>query len=196
MKIYLPIYLLMYLFIAFVLPSYRTYKATGVNPITFGDSDTAHDYIGFVMKLLIAMLCIAVIIYTFADDIYPFLVPISYLENNVLKAIGLILAHISLLWICVAQYQMRHSWRIGIDEVNKTDLVTSGIFGISRNPIFLGMIVSVLGIFLIIPNVLTFCIAITTYIVIGIQIRMEEAFLLTQHQGTYLQYKTNTNRFL
>jgi protein-S-isoprenylcysteine O-methyltransferase Ste14 len=31
---------------------------------------------------------------------------------------------------------MDNSWRIGIDEENKTGLVTKGIFSISRNPIF------------------------------------------------------------
>jgi protein-S-isoprenylcysteine O-methyltransferase Ste14 len=51
----------------------------------------------------------------------------------------------------IAQYQMSNSWRIGIDEKNKTELVTKGIF-YSRNPIFLGMIISILGIFLILPT--------------------------------------------
>jgi hypothetical protein len=46
LKIYLPIYLLLYLSVAFVIPTYRTYKKTGINPITFGKADNAHDYIG------------------------------------------------------------------------------------------------------------------------------------------------------
>ena len=31
-------------------------KQTGINPVTFGKTDNAHDYIGFVMKVLIALL--------------------------------------------------------------------------------------------------------------------------------------------
>ena len=38
LKIYLPIYLLLYLSVAFLIPTYRTYKKTGINPITFGKS--------------------------------------------------------------------------------------------------------------------------------------------------------------
>ena len=55
--------------------------------------------------------------------------------------------HLSLLWISVAQYQMSNSWRIGIDENNKTELITKGLFSYKPEPDFLGMIISVAGIF-------------------------------------------------
>jgi protein-S-isoprenylcysteine O-methyltransferase Ste14 len=196
LKIYLPIYLLLYLLLAFVLPTYKTYKATGINPITFGKADNAHDYIGFVMKILIGLLFVTILLFSFGNTAYQYCAPILFLENNVLKIIGLILIHISLLWIAIAQYQMSNSWRIGIDEKNKTELVTSGIFSISRNPIFLGMIISVIGIFFIIPNALSFFTAIATYFIIHIQIRLEEMFLKGQHGEQYLAYKKNTRRLI
>lgn len=177
LKYYLPIYVLLYLAIAFIIPTYRTYKKTGLNPITFGKEDTVHDYIGLVMKILIALLFISVLFYSFGSIYYKFLVPITYLENQTLKIVGIILIHLSLLWIYIAQYQMSNNWRIGIDEENNTELVTIGIFSISRNPIFLGMIISVFGLFLIIPNTLTFFLALSTYLIIQIQIRLEEEFL-------------------
>jgi protein-S-isoprenylcysteine O-methyltransferase Ste14 len=196
LKIYLPIYLLFYLLLAFVIPTYKTYKATGINPITFGKADNAHDYIGFVMKVLIGLLFISVLMFSFGSNIYQYSLPILFLENNILKMLGLVLIHVSLLWIAIAQYQMSNSWRIGIDEKNKTDLVTKGIFSLSRNPIFLGMIISVLGIFLIIPNALSFFTAIATYFIIHIQIRLEEAFLQGQHGEEYLMYKKKTRRLI
>ena len=91
---------------------------------------------------------------------------------------------------------MSKSWRIGIDENHKTELVTKGIFGLSRNPIFLGMIFTVFGLFLIIPNALTFFLTLTTYFIIQIQIRLEEEFLEKQHGQNYLSYKSNTNRLI
>ena len=106
------------------------------------------------------------------------------------------LIHLSLLWISVAQYQMSNSWRIGIDENNKTELITKGLFSYSRNPIFLGMIISVAGIFFILPNALTFFLILSTYIVIQIQIRLEEEFLEKQHGQEYLSYKQTTKRLL
>ena len=196
LNFYLPLYLVLYMMVAFVLPSYRTYKQTGINPITFGKTGNAHDYIGFVMKVLIALLFIAVFIYSFNDKAYQYLVPISYLMKDVFMIVGSILIHLSLLWISVAQYQMSNSWRIGIDENNKTELITKGLFSYSRNPIFLGMIISVTGIFFILPNAITFFLMLSTYIVIQIQIRLEEKFLEKQHGQEYLSYKQTTKRLL
>jgi len=196
LKIYLPIYLLLYMLVAFVIPTYRTYKQTGINPITFGKNDNAHDYIGFIMKVLIVLLFVAVLTYSMSEKMYSYLVPISYLQTQILTITGLALIHIALVWISIAQYQMSNSWRIGIDEKNKTKLVTEGIFSISRNPIFLGMIISVLGLFFIVPNALTFFLTITTYIIIQIQIRLEEEFLQKQHAQEYVNYKLKTKRLL
>ncbi len=196
LKIYLPIYLVLYLAFAFVLPSYRTWKQTGINPVIFGKNDTAHDYIGFVMKLLIAVLFVAVLIFSFSSSIYNYLLPAVYLQNQVIRIIGLVIIHISLLWIIIAQFQMSNSWRIGIDETNKTELVTKGVFAISRNPIFLGMIASVFGLFLILPNAVTFFLSVTTYLIIQIQIRLEEEFLEKVHGEKYINYKKTTQRLL
>jgi protein-S-isoprenylcysteine O-methyltransferase Ste14 len=196
LKIYLPIYILLYLVIAFVIPTYKTYKATGINPITFGKEDNAHDYIGFVMKILIGLPFVTVLFFSFGNNNYQYCSPILFLEINILKIIGLALIHISLLWIAIAQYQMSNSWRIGIDEKNKTALVTIGIFSISRNPIFLGMMISVLGIFLVLPNALSLFTAVSTYFIIQIQIRLEEVFLLREHGEEYLKYKKKVKRLL
>jgi protein-S-isoprenylcysteine O-methyltransferase Ste14 len=196
LKIYLPIYLVLYFLIAFLVPTYLTYKRTGINPITFGKNDTAHDYIGFVMKILMLLLLVSIVLFTLNRTVYNYTSPIIFLENNSLKIIGLVLIHISVVWIAIAQYQMSTSWRIGIDEINKTELKTTGIFSISRNPIFLGMILSVLGMFLIIPNAITFFLTLATYFIIQIQVRLEEAFLINQHGADYTNYLTNVKRFI
>ena len=196
LKIYLPIYIILYMLVAFVIPTYRTYKQTGINPITFGKNDNAHDYIGFIMKVLIVLLFVAVLTYSMSEKMYSYLVPISYLQTQILTITGLALIHIALVWISIAQFQMSNSWRIGIDEKNKTKLVTYGVFSISRNPIFLGMIISVLGLFFIVPNALTFFLTITTYIIIQIQIRLEEEFLQKQHAQDYVNYKLKTKRLI
>ncbi|MES2777450.1 MAG: isoprenylcysteine carboxylmethyltransferase family protein [Bacteroidota bacterium] len=196
LQIYLPAFLVLYLLVSFIIPTYRTYKQTGINPITFGKNDTAHDYIGFVMKGLIGLLFLAVLLFSLGPKIYYYSSPIQFLEHQILQWVGLILAHLSLVWIAIAQYQMSNSWRIGIDEVNITVLKTTGIFSISRNPIFLGMIATVTGLFCIIPNAVTFFTALGSYIIIQIQIRLEEQFLTSIHGEKYLAYKLKTKRLL
>jgi protein-S-isoprenylcysteine O-methyltransferase Ste14 len=58
------------------------------------------------------------------------------------------------------------------------------------------MILSVLGLFLITPNAIMFCLTFTTYIIIQIQIRLEEEFLERQHTKNYINYKQKTRRLI
>lgn len=196
LKYYLPIFLIVYLVVTFILPSIRVYKKTGINPVTFGKSDNAHDYIGSIMKVLTGLLLIAVLLFSLSDEAYQYLQPINYFNDEWIKYSGLFLVHASLIWIVIAQYHMKQSWRIGVDEKNKTELITTGLFSLSRNPVFLGMILSTIGIFLIISNTLTFFIAATSYIVMQIQIRLEEEFLLKQHGTVYNEYKRTVRRLI
>ncbi len=196
LKIYLPIYLLLYLATAFIIPSYRIWKQVGVNPVTFGKEDSAHNYIGFIMKLLVAMLFVVVLLFSFSTNMYNYLVPINYLQNKIIVNIGIAVIHIALLLVIVAQSQMKKSWRIGIDGANKTELITKGLFSFSRNPIYVGMIATVWGIFLILPNTLTFFLSASTYLIIQIHIRLEEEFLEKQHGQVYKAYKSKTKRLV
>lgn len=48
------------------------------------------------------------------------------------------------------------SWRIGVDVTERTALVTSGPFGVVRNPIFTSMLITSLGLSFAVPNALSF----------------------------------------
>jgi protein-S-isoprenylcysteine O-methyltransferase Ste14 len=103
---------------------------------------------------------------------------------------------IALLWTVIAQGHMKNSWRIGIDTETKTELVTTGLFGLSRNPIFFGMILSLVGLFLVTPNALTALFLILGYVLIQIQIRLEEEFLGKEHGQEYINYKQKVRRLI
>ena len=91
---------------------------------------------------------------------------------------------------------MANSWRIGIDEKNKTELVTNGLFSFSRNPIFLGVMIANVGLFLIIPNAFTMLIVALLIVSINTQIRLEEEFLKGSHGATYQDYFNRVRRWL
>ncbi len=181
--------------LTFVLPTYRVWKQTGIFAVTFSDKDTAHDYIGKVFKVLLALLVIVGGIYTFYTEGVKYLLPIWYLEKPVFQITGMVILLVALVWIAIAQRQMSNSWRIGIDENNKTRLVTEGVFSMSRNPIFLGMLSTLLGLFLVIPNALTFMVVVTGFIVVQIQVRLEEDFLVHSHGESYKNYCSKTKRW-
>ena len=196
LKYFLPVYLFAYFFAAFFWRSFIVWKKTGVNPVVFKGSDTAHDFIGRVFKLLFVMIVTAVIVYSFAPGLYRYAVPIGWVEHALSRWLGVTLMLVSLGWTVLAQVQMGESWRIGIDEEHKTALVQSGVFGLSRNPIFLGIMLTLLGFFLVIPNALTLVAFAMGVALIQIQVRLEEEFLAKTHGAEYADYRTRVRRWL
>ena len=194
-QIFLPIATLLYLLLVFVLRSVILWKQTGVNPFVFGSTEKAHDYIGRVYKVMVLGTWISIGIYSFYSAWYSYLMPIDYLEFDWLKIAGLVLLIISFLWTSVAQYQMSKSWRIGIDYEEKTDLISHGLFKYSRNPIFLGVLISYLGTFLVIPNILSFSILLVTFVTIQTQVRLEEEYLESAQGQEYVDYKSKVGRW-
>ena len=194
-EIYLFLFLLIYIFFIFFLRSYLLWKRTGVNPLTFNKTDDAHGYNGKIFTFISLLEFVVVFIYAFKNEWYQYLLPFWYLEYSELKYIGWTLLVISLILVWVAQSQMANSWRIGIDENNKTELVTNGLFSVSRNPIFLGVMIANIGLLLIIPNAFTLLIVSLSTISINTQIRLEEEFLKRSHGEEYKNYLTKVRRW-
>ena len=118
------------------------------------------------------------------------------IENIWLKYIGIMFCYIGLVIFLLALISFGKAWRIGIDENNSNELVTSGIFKYSRNPIFLFMDMYFTGIMLIYPNIVFILIAVCTIIGIHLQILREEKFLQNKFCEKYIEYKNKTRRYI
>jgi len=195
LKYFLPLYLFAYFGAAFFWRSFMVWKRTGVNPVVFKGSDDAHDFIGRIFKLLFALIVTVVLVYSFWPSVYLYLMPIDWLEYSWLRWLGISLLLLSLVWTVVAQAQMGESWRIGIDQKHRTNLVQRGVFSLSRNPIFLGMMVTLFGLFLVIPNALTLLTLALGVVLIQIQVRLEEEFLAKSHGDEYTEYRRRIRRW-
>ena len=196
LRIFLPIYYAIFFFAVFLLRTVIVWKRIGVNAYVLLKQDGTYGVIGVYFKLLPLASFFAVATYSFFPSIYDFLAPFHWLENQFNAFVGIVLLIISLFWIWVAQTQMGKSWRIGIDEQKKTELVTTGMFSISRNPIFLGMKVNLLGFFLVIPNAVTLTVTVIDIALIDIQVRLEEQHLLNLHNESYQNYYREVRRWL
>jgi len=190
------IFFIIYFLIVFVIRSVWLKIKTGVNPLTFNKKDDAHGYNGKVFTVISFFELIVVVIYAFKIEWYKFLLPFWYLENDTLSKIGWGFLILSLIVVWIAQSQMANSWRIGIDDKNKTNLVTKGAFSISRNPIFLGIMIANIGLFLVIPNAFTLLIISLSTISINTQIRLEEEFLEREFGKDYLEYVKKVRRWI
>jgi protein-S-isoprenylcysteine O-methyltransferase Ste14 len=196
LRLVLPIYFIIYFGLAFVLKSLIVARKIGKNPLVLPKDDSAFGLIGWYFKLTIMAMFMYVLAYAFFPAWHAIFLPIPALESLAIKYVGLVLLAIALLWTILAQWHMKNSWRIGIDTETKTELVSTGLFGLSRNPIFFGMILSLLGLFLCTPNAFTALFLILGYVLIQIQIRLEEEFLLKEHGQKYLTYKKKVRRLI
>ena len=154
------------------------------------------DFVGRMYRFISFLAFATIVLNAFFTEFLEDLNPIEMLQIHVLRLMGYVLLHLSLIWIFIAQRNLADEWRIGIDYENKVNLVTRGLFGISRNPIFLGVILIFLGLFFIIPNLLTAIILVSGYIVIQIQVRLEEQFLSEELGPAYKEYMKNVRRWL
>ncbi|WP_343638654.1 isoprenylcysteine carboxylmethyltransferase family protein [Chryseobacterium sp.] len=195
-RFFIPFYFTIFFTVSFVGISYRIAKRIGKSPNVLPKDDSAYGLVGLYFKLiLLALFIYTILLLLFPEDIFPAF-KINIPEPEALKYIGLVIMISALIWVITAQLQMKNSWRIGIDSTTKTELVTDGLFRFSRNPVFLGMTISLVGFFLVFPTVITFSFLLTGNILMQIQIRLEEEFLLKEHGEIYLTYKNRVKRML
>lgn len=193
-KIFLPVYFILFFGISFVAKTIIVARKIKKNPLVLPQDESAYALVGNYFKLCLTGIFVYVILFAFLSE--SFFLPIDFLDVELLKIVGLTLMLLALIWTIISQNQMKNSWRIGIDNDMKTELVTSGLFSISRNPVFLGMIVSLIGLFFLTPNGISLLFLILAYVLIQVQIRLEEEFLYRQHGEKYLGYLIKVRRLI
>lgn len=177
------------------LRSWLLYRQTGINPFKLKRNDTAHGFQASVFSAIAISALVVSALYSFGGNWYDYLVPIWYVEQELFQWIGLGLSTLALIVIWMAQGQMAASWRIGIDSSEKTELIQRGLFRFSRNPIFLAILISYLGFFLMVPNAVTLALGAVSYVSIQTQVRLEEAYLEETHGENYWEYKSRVRRW-
>jgi protein-S-isoprenylcysteine O-methyltransferase Ste14 len=121
----------------------------------------------------------------------------SELDTTATRAAGIVLALVGTVLTLAAQAAMGESWRIGIDERERTTLVTDGPFALVRNPVFAAMIPATLGLLLMVPNVVALAGLLALAGALQLQTRVvEEPYLLRTHGETYASYAASVGRFL
>ena len=112
-----------------------------------------------------------------------------------LKIFGIILGVIGVVIFGIAVFTMRDSWRAGIPEKDKTELVTNGIFSISRNPAFLAFDLIYLSLLFCFFSWVLLVFTLWAIIMLHLQIKQEEVFLTSIFKEEYTEYRQYTNRY-
>lgn len=91
---------------------------------------------------------------------------------------------------------MKDSWRAGIPDRDRTELVTDGIYAFSRNPAFLGFDLQYIGVLLMFCNLLTAAFTVFAVSMLHLQILQEERYLTAAFGAEYMKYRHQVFRYL
>ena len=150
--------------------------------------------VGFVKAIEISLKVISLIV--------PMVEMISIITDwnmmpMTVRAIGCVIGALGDAVFVVSVVTMKDSWRAGVSETDKTDLVTDGIYQISRNPAFLGFDLVYLGILFMFFNWVLFAVSLLAALIFHLQIvNVEEDFLKVTFGNDYLEYCKHVNRYL
>ena len=119
-----------------------------------------------------------------------------HMFNYTLRIIGIIIGLIGDILFLIAVLTMKDSWRAGIPDKDKTEMITTGIYSISRNPAFVGFDLMYMGICLAYCNIMTIIFTLFAIIMLHFQILQEEKFLTETFKDEYVIYKSKVCRYL
>lgn len=138
--------------------------------------------------------------------VFTYLVPaveiVSIILNTsffavLVRIVGVLVAVVGVAVFIISVLTMRDSWRARVSKTDKTELVTKGIYKISRNPAFLGFDLMYLGILLMFFNLVLFEVSLFAMLMFHLQIvNVEEEFLLEAFGDEYLRYKKKVCRYI
>lgn len=172
--------------------------ATGIDPDVFAQRSSV-GLQGYISRLSRALQFYVVLLLA-AHSLAPAgawgLRQLPLLDRPGVDEIGFLLGVSGLAFCWLAQRTMAASWRVGIDETNPTELITSGPFRLIRNPTYSGLFALTAGFWLIWPTwaVLTF--ALLFIVMLEVQVRCEEEYMLRQHGEAYERYSARTKRYI
>ena len=113
------------------------------------------------------------------------------------RTIGILLAITGDILFLLAIVTMKNSWRAGVSKTEKTELITDGIYSISRNPAFLAFDLVYVGLLLMFFSWWHLGFALFAMIMLHLQVVLiEEPFLPSVFGQEYIDYSKKVCRYL
>jgi protein-S-isoprenylcysteine O-methyltransferase Ste14 len=197
-RVVLPLYGL-FVIAAIIAHRSRLLKQMGRDPIVlhpFHKTDTPHQYLESVLLVGAVALALDVVLNALWPHVMTQRLAIPAIRTSAWCGwLGLAIVTSGLFLSAAGVSSMGRSWRIGIDREKPGPLVTGGLFGRMRHPIYAGMLLVTLGMAGVTGDLLSTAVAAGAWVGIPVQARLEEDFLLSRHGDEYRTYQARTGRF-
>ena len=120
---------------------------------------------------------------------------LQMLNDNVSLLLALGILIINLILSAFSLVHLKNSWRVGVIEDQKTDLITSGIYSFTRNPYFLSYILMFGAYTILLQSLLLFFLSFIGFFLVHSMVIKEEKYLHSIHGDKYLKYKSKVPRY-
>lgn len=184
---WIPIFFLIIFSAVFAWRSYQV-RASGIEFSRYGKEDIGYRIIGPV----------AVIYFYHVLALplgWPGIAGTPLVEYPLVDWLGVGVIAVGLGLVLWGLFSFKNSMRIGIDSITPGSLITTGAFSLSRNPLYTGFNLYLLGQFLIYPSWFFLVFLLVATFMLNRQIRQEETFLRTQHGELYERYSQKVRRY-
>jgi len=171
-------------------------RANGIRTYGFDHNRPIQSVAEHFWSIAVALLATAALTAWLVPEIEVYLGRPAWSDAPALRWIAAGLMTVSTAFIIAAQAAMGASWRVGVPAEGPGALVTSGLFAISRNPVFVGMFGLAVGMFLWSPTMLTAALLPLAASMMAVQVRIEEDALIAKHGNDYTAYQARTPRWL
>ena len=163
---------------------------TGTKILVLGKRDKRELVFGVFYLALLYIILSNVIALPMPETINKF-----FWNNEISRILGIAFCSIGILGFIVCVISFWNSVRIGIDYENAGQLTTTGIYAMSRNPMYTSFYLIFFGEFLIFPNIGLSAALIVAFITFHITILKEEKFLKTYYGKDYELYCKKVGRY-
>ena len=109
-------------------------------------------------------------------------------NNTIIIVVSLLCGFLSILFFLLATITMKDSWRVGV-PLEKTNIITDGIYKWSRNPAFAGFDLLYISNTLLYYNIPLLFNSIFAIVMLHMQILQKEKFMLKTFDNEYKNYK-------
>ena len=117
-------------------------------------------------------------------------------SSSFTRWIGVCFGSLAVVFMVLSLLAFGRSFRVGIDWETPDKLVTDSIFAFSRNPIYVGFLFLLLGMFLIFATPLFLGYLLGGVLLISRQIKREEEFLIGHYGLEYQNYMAKVKRYI
>jgi protein-S-isoprenylcysteine O-methyltransferase Ste14 len=168
----------------------------GSSPQHLGPVGSAQRRVQRTFRIFRALILVAVVVHLLRPEWDGIFGPLSLFAHPLVLLTGDGLMLLGLTLAVVGHKSLGEAWRSGIDPHAPGQLVSRGVYAISRNPMMLGVQLGQFGLFLAWPSLFTLACFVIGVTAVHLAVAQEEAHLADRFGPDYRRYCAQVPRWL